>query len=406
MTTPAPALGQSVSTGRSRVQTVDAIRGAIIIIMALDHIRDYIHWAAMISSPTDLTRTSTAIFLTRWITHFCAPVFAFTAGIGAFLWLGQNRTRPQLSRFLLTRGLWLMLLEITLIKFVMFLQVGFRDSLTILTVFWMLGLCMVVLAGLIYLPMRLLAVLSVLVIAGHNLLDRVQAQSFGSAAWFWDILHQQALFRVHGAAVIVAYPLVPWVAVMAAGYCMGPIFRWEPARRQPFLLQLGICLSVGFVLLRAINIYGDPSPWALQSPGLFTVLSFLNCTKYPPSLLFLLMTLGPALIVMSWLDRRQFPSANPVIVFGRVPFFFFVVHLALVHAISILLLFLRYGSTKFLFIPPPSLGSARNLFPENYGFNLSVVYGVWFAVIVMLYPLCRWFAGVKQRRRDWWLSYL
>ncbi len=385
---------------------MDAIRGAIIIIMALDHIRDYIHWAAMNFSPTDLTRTSAAIFFTRWITHFCAPVFAFTAGIGAFLWLGRNRTRPQLSRFLLTRGLWLMFLEITLIKFVMFLQVGFKNSLTILTVFWMLGLCMVVLAGLIYLPMRVLAVLSLAVIAGHNLLDRVQAQSFGSAAWLWDILHQQGLFRVHGAPVIVAYPLVPWIAVMAAGYCLGPVFRWEPQRRQIFFLRTGIGMSLGFILLRAINIYGDPSRWAHQGSGLFTVLSFLNCTKYPPSLLFLLMTLGPALIVMSWFDRRRFSPSNPLIVFGRVPFFFFVVHLAVAHAVSILLSCLRYGSTRFLLIPPPSMGSMRNVFPANYGYDLWMVYVVWFAVIAMLYPLCRWFAGVKQRRSDWWLSYL
>lgn len=176
-----PVLSESVSTGQSRIQSVDAIRGAIMIIMALDHIRDYIHWAAMNFSPTDLTRTSAAIFMTRWITHFCAPVFALTAGIGAFLWLGRSRTRAQLSRFLLTRGLWLMLLEVTLIKFVMFFQVGFRDSLTILTVFWMLGLCMVVLAGLIHLPMRLLAALSVVTITGHNIFDRIPAQKFGSA---------------------------------------------------------------------------------------------------------------------------------------------------------------------------------------------------------------------------------
>ena len=376
------------------------------MIMAIDHIRDFINSAAMNVSPTDLTRTTTAIFFTRWITHFCAPVFAFTAGIGAFLWLGRNRTTAQLSRFLLTRGLWLMFLEVTLIKFVMFLQIGFKDSLTILTVFWMLGLCMVVLAGLIHLPTRLLAVLSIVIIAGHNLFDRVRAESFGSAAWIWDILHQQGIFRLNGAVVLVAYPMVPWVAVMAAGYCLGPIFVWDARRRQQLLLRLGVGLSLAFILLRALNVYGDPARWAVQSSKVFTVLSFLNTTKYPPSLLFLLMTLGPAMVAMAWLERRQFSAANPVIVFGRVPFFFFVVHLAVIHALAICLGFLRYGLTNFLLIPPPSMGSMRSKFPAGYGYDLWMVYVVWIAVIAMLYPLCRWFAGVKQRRRDWWLSYL
>ncbi|HEV2381774.1 MAG TPA: hypothetical protein VG206_18550 [Terriglobia bacterium] len=204
----------------------------------------------------------------------------------------------------------------------------------------------------------------------------------------------------------MAYPLVPWFAVMACGYCLGPVLWWDGARRRRFLLKLGVALSAAFIVLRAINVYGDPAPWSVQRSGLFTVLSFLNTTKYPPSLDFLLMTLGPALVALACLQRGLLSSTNPLTVFGRVPFFFFLVHLAVIHALAIAMRFLRYGNTSFLFIPAPSMGGAPQMFPPNYGFSLGVVYAVWLALIVMLYPLCRWYAQLKQRRRDCWLSYL
>lgn len=227
----------------------------------------------------------------------------------------------------------------------------------------MLGLSMGVLAALIHLPPRVLAALSIAVIAAHNLLDSIQARRFGSAAWVWGILHQQGIFRFHSYTVLVAYPLIPWVAVMAAGYCLGPVLLWDPARRQQFLLKLGVGLSVAFLLLRAFDGYGDPAPWSFQRSSLFTTLSFLNCTKYPPSLGFLLMTLGPTLAAMAWLERAHLAPANPVIVFGRVPFFYFVLHLAVIHALAIFLGFIRYGRANFLFLPLPSMGGPRQLFP-------------------------------------------
>ena len=394
------------SPSQGRIQAVDALRGAVIILMALDHIRDFISSAAMSYSPTDLTKTSATIFFTRWITHFCAPVFAFTAGIGAFLWLQRNRTRAQLSRFLVTRGLWLIFLELTVLRFVMFSEFHFSNSLVILLVIWMLGLCMIALAGLVHLPMRLLAALSIAIIAGHNLLDGIQPARFGRWAWLWDILHQQAVFRFGSNNFLVAYPLIPWIAVMALGYCFGIVPLWDAARRQRFLLGLGVALSVAFVLLRAINRYGDPQRWSVQHSGLFSLLSFLNCTKYPPSLLFLLMTLGPALLAMAWLERVRLSSGNPLIVFGRVPFFFYVLHLAAAHVVTIVINLLRYGRANFLLLPPPSMGGPREMFPPRFGFDLWVVYVVWIGVIVMLYPVCRCFAQLKQRRRNWWLSYL
>jgi len=263
-----------------------------------------------------------------------------------------------------------------------------------------------VLAALVHLPARLLTVLSLAVVAGHNLLDGIEAARFGQVAWVWNVLHQLGVFSVLGNRILMPYPLVPWTAVMALGYCLGPVFLWEEKRRQRFLLRLGLGLSAGFVLLRAINVYGDPAPWSHQRSGLFTVLSFLNTNKYPPSLDFLLMTLGPALVALAYLERARLSFANPLIVFGRVPFFFFLVHFALAHGLAIAMNFLRYGPTDFLFLPPPSMGGEAKLFPPNFGFSLWVVYAVWVGVIIITYPLCRRYAQLKQRRRDWWLSYL
>jgi uncharacterized membrane protein len=299
-----------------------------------------------------------------------------------------------------------MVLEVTVLRFIMFLDFRFTHTLFILTVLWMLGLSMVVLAALVHLPPRLLAAMSIAVVAAHNLFDHLRAAQFGRAAWIWDILHQQGLFSLGGNNVLTAYPLIPWFAVMALGYCLGLVFLWDSDRRRRFLLRLGLALSAAFVVLRALNVYGDPARWSFERSRLFTVLSFLNTTKYPPSLEFLLMTLGPALLALVWLERARLSSANPLIVFGRVPFFFFLVHMAAIHALAIAMNFLRYGSASFLFRPAPSMGGPSQMFPPDYGYGLWVVYAVWIAVIVMLYPLCRWYVQLKQRRRDWWLSYL
>jgi uncharacterized membrane protein len=401
-----PVVSPKIAPKSGRIQSVDALRGAIMILMAIDHVRDFVNRSAMSFSPTDLTRTTTALFLTRWITHFCAPVFAFTAGIGAFLWLSHGRTKGQLSRFLLSRGLWLVILELTLVRFLFVFEVRFQDRLVFLLVFWMLGLCMMILAALVHLSTRVLAVLSLVAIAGHNLLDPISAVRFGPAAGIWNILHQPGVFPFLGAQILAPYSLVPWFAVMAAGYCFGSVFLWEPARRRRFLVWLGSALTITFVLLRAWNVYGDPAPWSAQPSAVFTVLSFLNCTKYPPSLDFLLMTLGPAIVALAWLERLRFSLHNPLIVFGRVPFFYFVTHIALIHLVAVALGFIRYGAHGFLLLPAPSMGGPAKMFPAGYGYSLWVAYAVWLGVVAALYPLCRWFADLKQRRRSWWLSYL
>jgi uncharacterized membrane protein len=389
---------------RKRLQQIDILRGGIMIIMALDHVRDFFHSAALQFPPENLARTTPAIFFTRWITHFCAPVFMFCAGLGAFLWMQRGRTKRELSRFLLTRGLWLIVLELTVSRLAFYFN--FDYSFIALIVIWALGCSMLLLAALIYLPVPWLATLSVVMIAGHNLLDRFSAAGFGSFAPLWNVIHQPGVFPMGKRLVLVAYPLLPWVGVMALGYCFGQVFLWEPLRRKRFLIRTGIALTVTFVVLRWINVYGNPLPWSHQHSAVFTIMSFLNCTKYPPSLLFLLMTLGPALLAMGLLEHVHLRDSNPLLVFGRVPLFYYLLHLYLLHGIALLLAYIRYGNGSFLLNPVPTMGRPQQPFPANYGYDLWVVYLVWLLVVVLSYPACLWFARLKQRRRDWWLSYL
>jgi uncharacterized membrane protein len=390
-----------------RIQSVDALRGAIMMLMAIDHIRDYVARSAQQFSPTDLTRTTPAIFFTRWITHFCAPVFMLTAGLGAYLWMTRgHHSKGELSRLLISRGIWLIVLELTILRLIFFSQISFTANPVILIILWAIGISMIALAGLIYLPKRVIAAVSIAIIALHNLLDPVSAERFGRAAWIWDILHQQNVFAFHGINFVTAYPVLPWVAVMAGGYCLGTVFEWDAHRRRALLVGMGLALAAAFVVLRAINIYGDPLRWSHQASPVFTVLSFLNVSKYPPSLDFLLMTLGPAMVVMAWLEKVDFHFTNPLIIFGRVPFFYYGAHLLLAHLIAIGMNFVRYGAKSFLLIAPPSMGSSRELFPVDYGFPLWTVYAVWVVVLLLLYPACLWFARLKRRRHDWWLTYL
>jgi uncharacterized membrane protein len=395
----------------SRLSAIDALRGVVLAVMALDHVRDFFHAEAMVFRPEELTRTTAALFLTRWITHFCAPVFFFLAGASAFLWMSrEGRTVAALSRYLWTRGLWLIVLELTALRFGFFFSL--RNGPLLLTVLWALGLSMIALSVLCRLPVRRLALLSGLVIALHNLLDPIEARQLGALAFAWNVLHQPGVFFAFGMPVVVAYPLIPWLAVMSAGYAFAAWYlpRTDAStdlgaiRRVP-AWRWGAALTLAFVVLRAINLYGDPARWSTAVPNT-AVLSFLNTTKYPPSLLFVLMTLGPALMVLAWLQRRQPSPDHPIVVIGRVPLFFFLVHFLLAHALAIPFALITYGRAGFLMQPMPSMGGAADLYPPGFGYSLPTVYLVWMTVLALTYPLCAWFSRLKQRRRDWWLAYL
>ena len=332
----------------------------------------------------------------------------FLAGVGAWLRLDRHGSRPALARYLVTRGIWLVALELVVMR----LAMNFSLSLAypvLLLVLWALGVSMIVLAVLIHLPGRVLIVVSVAVIALHNLLDGVQAARFGELAPVWNVLHQSGAFPLAGVLFVVGYPLVPWFAVMSAGFAFAPVLRLDPERRRRVLVVSGWTLVAGFLLLRGLNVYGDPSPWSSQSSLTSTVLSFLRTTKYPPSLQFLLMTLGPALILLAAFDRLRARLFEPLVVIGRVPLFFFVVHFFALHALVAVLSFLRYGTASFAFLfhPVPSMGGPAGLFPPGFGYSLGAVYLAWVGVVAALYPVCAWFAALKRRRpQSWWLSYL
>ena len=396
---------QVESPGSMRLTAVDALRGAVMVIMALDHARDFVHAGAMTFSPEDLTQTTALLFLTRWVTHLCAPTFMFTAGLGAFFWWQRGKTRGQLSTYLLTRGLWLLLLEVTVMRLAYNFTLSGQYPMLLL-VLWALGACMVALALLVWVPRPLLAAMSLTAIALHNTLDGVTPADFASWAGVWNLLHQPGAFSAGSMTLIVGYPLIPWMAVMTLGFCFGPVFLREGAVRRRWLTIAGAAAIVAFAAIRAINGFGDPVPWSVQDSPTLTALSMLNTTKYPPSLAFLLMTLGPALLLLAWFDRR--PALPSLVVFGRVPLFYFVLHFFAAHAIAVLLAVVGYGSSvwRFAFHPVPSMGGPAALFPPQFGHGLGVVFLVWGLLVLGLYPLCHRFAALKATRRDWWLSYL
>jgi uncharacterized membrane protein len=390
------APGASASS-RARLEAIDVVRGVIMIIMALDHTRDFFGIPGQ--SPTDLAHASAALFLTRWITYFCAPVFFLLTGTGAYLSL-RRKSPGELSRFLLTRGLWLIFLEVVLLRCLAY-QFNFDYRVTMLLVLWALGWAMITLAALVRLPAWVVTAFGVLLIAGHNLLDRVQ-----SANPLWSILHAPGfVLNTPGHVVFAAYPLIPWIGVTAVGYGLGQVYRWDADRRRAFLLRLGLALTLAFLLIRGLNAYGDPTHWTRQKTAAFTVLSFLSTIKYPPSLLFLLMTLGPALILLGSLDRHTPRLLRPALVIGKVPLFYYVLHFALIHLLAVATCALRYGSAHWMF-ESPDLAHYPFTAPPGWGYSLPVVYLAWAFVVVAMYPLCRWFAALKQRRSDAWLSYL
>jgi uncharacterized membrane protein len=390
-----PAAG---TPARGRLDSVDMLRGLVMVIMALDHVRDY--FTDVRFDATDLTQTSAALFLTRWVTHFCAPAFVFLAGTAAFLSAARGKSRDELARFLVTRGLWLVLLEFTVVRWAWTFNFNYASELLFVQVIWVLGISMIVLAALIRLPLAAIAAIGIAMIVGHNALDGITPQSLGAWGPLWAVLHVQTAIPIGPQRVFfVAYPLVPWIGVMAAGYAFGALLLRPAALRRRTLLFLGGALTVAFVALRAANLYGDPSPWSPQaSPGR-TLLSFLDTTKYPPSLLFLLMTLGPAILALSLLERVTGPAARLFTTIGRVPLFYYVLHLYLIHAAALAV------GTLAGFAPGAFLRTWLSL-PEGWGYPLPVVYLVWAGVVLALYPACRWFAAVKARRRDAWLSYL
>jgi uncharacterized membrane protein len=375
---------------RERNEAIDCLRGVVMILMALDHTRMFV------GTPVELRTAALAPFLTRWVTHFCAPVFVLLAGTAAWLHGRRLGSTRALSVHLAKRGLWLVLLEVTVVQVAWLFS--FTPGFLVLQVIWAIGVSMIVLAALVWLPRPAIAAVAAALVAGHNALDVVHADALGDLRWAWLLLHEEGpLTPFPGATWMVIYPLVPWIGVMAAGYAIGPWAVLPRAERRARFLGAGIALVAGFVVLRATNLYGDPHPWSADGGPLRAVLSFVDCEKYPPSLLFVAMTLGPAACTLAWLDRPLGPWARRVAVYGRVPLFYYVLHIFLIHGLAVALAW-------------PALGAAAIVhgFIMTGGLRVPLpgVYAVWVCVVVALYPACRWFADLKRRSDAAWLGYL
>jgi uncharacterized membrane protein len=372
-----------------------------MVLMALDHVRDF--FSNVTFDPLDLDKTSAALFLTRWVTHYCAPVFTFLAGTGAFLASTRGKTRSELSWFLFSRGLWLVFLELTWIQ-VLGWNFSFDFHNLGMGTLWSIGWSMVVLAALVRLPTSAITIFGVAMIATHNAFDGITPESLGSWGWLWVILHvPQTLNPATGFAIYFGYPLVPWIGVMAAGYGFGAMLLWDAGRRRKWLFGLGASLIATFVILRFSNGYGDLHRWQVRGTFLRTFFSFVACQKYPPSLLYLLMTLGPAMVVLSFLDHETPRVLRPVLVFGRVPLFYYLLHIPLIHGLAALASYVRFGDADWLFHTPFVRGTLPS---AEKGYGLPVIYFVWVGVVLVLYPACKRFAEFKRRRKDVWLSYL
>ena len=384
-------------TPKWRVNSVDILRGCIMIIMALDHTRDFLHFNI---DPTNLQTTTAILFFTRWITHFCAPVFVFLSGTSAFL-SGRRKTKKELSSFLLKRGIWLILVELTV--FNLFLTFDPAYHFLAVEVLSAIGLSMIILSAVIYLPLPAIFFIGMLIVCSHNLLDAFDYAKPNETPLWWGFLHQQSFFPYdHNRLFAILYPLLPWPGVMMLGYCVGSLYRkdYGQEKRQKLLMITGIVVTLFFIILRFTNVYGDPSEWHSQKNFVFTILSFLNTTKYPASLLFLSMTLGPALIFLSLFERTKGKWTKIVSVYGRVPFFYFLLHFLIIHLICMILFFanghsLSEANTGMLYFKSP-----------NDGLPLGIVYLIWIAVVAGLYPICKKYDRLKASHKKWWLSYL
>jgi len=405
-----------MSAVKKRIESIDLLRGIVMIIMALDHVRDYFHHDAFLYDPANLNRTNAFLFLTRWITHYCAPVFIFLSGISACLY-GLKKSKKELSVFLFTRGLWLVLLELFVVTFAW----TFNPAYPVhnLQVIWATGISMMVLSAIIYLDRRLILLIGLLLIVGHNMLDGIHFPGEGPGSFFWSFLHEPGTFRFGHSVFGIRYPVLPWIGVITLGYYFGSLYAPEadPEIRKVSLLSIGFGAISLFLVLRSGDFYGDAAHWSLQGSPLLTVCSFLNVTKYPPSLLYVLMTLGPAMIFLVFAERWQPCITRPVpfkplkkvrekiAVFGRVPMIYYLAHIFLIHLLAIAGALLQgYKASDMVLSGRVNQSTAL----KGYGFDLWVVYLVWAVTILTLYPLCQYYDRYKRahQRQQWWLSYL
>ena len=385
-----------------RIESIDLLRGTVMIIMALDHVRDYFHQDAFLYSPTDLSKTSIPLFFTRFITHYCAPVFVFLAGISAYLY-GSKKSRKELGMFLLTRGIWLVFVELFIVS--LFRTFNFSYTYINLQVIWVTGISMIILSAIIYLPKRIILLSGIVLVAAHNLLDTIHVQGNTMTAFLWSLLHDSNHFTVDGFLIYVHYPLLPWLGIIILGYYAGGLYAkdYNAAKRKKILLTSGIAAIILFIILRSGNLYGDAAIWSTQKDSAYTLLSFLNVTKYPPSLLYTLITLGPALLFLAFAEKPLNRVTEKIVTFGRVPMFYYLAHILLIHILAVVAAY--YTGYPDMLVLTNRADEMPGL--KGYGFSLPVVYMVWIGLVLLLYPICKRFDKYKRKHpSEQWLSYL
>lgn len=387
----------------NRIESIDILRGLVMIIMALDHTRVYFYFGSFFGEPTNVETTTPIVFFTRFITHFCAPVFLFLAGTSAYLY-GCKKTKSELFKFLFTRGIWLVFLEIALNNLIWTFDI-FHDKF-ILQVIWAIGFSMICLSFLIYLPKKIILVLGIILVAGHNALDGIEMQGSSLKSIIWYILHQEHRLPLAPFDIaIFHYPVIPWIGLMALGYCFGNLYKkdFDASLRKKWLLILGFGSIALFFILRGINIYGDLVPWTVRDTTTKTILSFFNVTKYPPSLSYLLITMGPSILFLFVIENYKNKITDILMVFGRVPLYFYFIHVLVIHALAIIGILLFGGDWQDLILNGAQISPGL----LTYGYSLGVVYLVWIFIIIILYPSCKKYMNYKSKNKEkWWLSYL
>jgi uncharacterized membrane protein len=403
---PSISMQQSI-TIKNRIDSIDILRGIVMVIMALDHVRDFFHIHANTDDPLNLITTSPWLFFTRWITHFCAPIFVFLSGVSIYL-QSLRKTKTELSAFLIKRGLWLIFAEVAIVT----LAISFNPfyNFILLQVIWAIGISMVILGVLIHLPIKFILTLALVIVLGHNLLDIPESAPGFKAGFWWDLLHH-GFFAVYPFApnhvVAIMYPFVPWLGLMLLGYCTGTFFTstYSAEQRKKILLRIGMTVILFFIVVRFINVYGDPFSWSVQRNGLYTFLSFIKVHKYPPSLMYMCMTIGPALIFLALIEKVQNGFTNVFRTYGRTAFFYYILHFYLAHLLCGIAFFMRGHSLQDAINAMQNVPFLFNIPGEGYG--LVIVYMIWAFVVISLYPLCKWYDKYKTSHKEkWWLSYL
>jgi uncharacterized membrane protein len=388
-----------------RIDSIDLLRGLVMIIMALDHTRDFLHKTALTDDPLNLATTTPILYFTRWITHLCAPIFVFLAGAGVYF-QSLRKSKKQLSTFLIKRGSWLLFIEIVVINFAF----SFDSHYTVISLqtIWSIGISMIILGLMVWLPFNAILITGLVIVLGHNALDFFEKTLKSSPGWWYDLLHHQGFYPLWDHhSLLILYPFLSWSGLMMLGYCFGKLFvQYDGAQRKRILLWLGLGVIVFFIVLRYINIYGDRDAWSTQKNGVSTFLSFMNVRKYPPSLLYMCATVGIGILFLALVGHKKNSLTRFITVYGRVPFLYYVLHFFLIHFISAICFLARGHSYREGLKMNPQIIPAKFV-AAGEGYSLLTVYIIWICIVLSLYPVCKWFSDYKQRHREkWWLSYL